>query len=95
MKELKQHLNRARFSNTNYDENSMQPESNLTATNKEVKKESVTKLEFVPGVIVNVKLPEPCHDAKKTKVSRKTYNIAHQMFCIVSNIFTIKYTIIN
>lgn len=67
MKELKQHLNRARFSNQNYDdENSMQ-----SLTNGEIKKETANKLELVPGVIVKVKLTESCHDVKKTKVSSR------------------------
>lgn len=70
MKELKQHLNRARFNSQNYNDNMVQqPENNSAETNGDATKESETKLKFVPGVIVKVKLSEPCHDIKKTKVS--------------------------
>lgn len=54
MKQLKQHLNRVKFSQKI-------PEVE-TPENK--------SLEFIPNVIVKIKLEEPCSETKKTKVIR-------------------------
>lgn len=62
MKELKTYLHKSKFSRQNYipQENPEQPKS-------EEGIQKMEKLEFIPGVIVKVKLPEPCINLKKLK----------------------------
>lgn len=66
MKELKQHLYRSRFAQTVAEESS---KANEDAKSVDPIKPLSTKLEFTTGVIVQLELPEPCTDVKKTKVS--------------------------
>lgn len=74
MRQLKQHLNRAKFSQKNTE----QPE---------IKKDTPENktLEFVPGVIVKMSLEEPCSEVKKTKVrSHRNLNpvLTHILFVL-------------
>lgn len=57
MKQLKQHLNQVKFSQRTPDV----PEN-------ENKTPKTKTLDFIPGVIVKLKLEEPCSELKKTKV---------------------------
>lgn len=74
MKEFKQYLNRQRFAPRGYDKNLRK----INVEIPQIKDEPKEKLEFVSGVIVKVKLPEPIIDAKKIKVSNGRENIGSQ-----------------
>lgn len=74
MKEFKQYLNRQKFSQKNYDKKKSQPEEKDVKDSKENEEviEEVKKLSYIPGVIVKLKLPEPCIDVKKLKTEIKS-----------------------
>lgn len=59
MKEFKQYLHKQNFT---------QNITNNQEVDKNSEKEISPKLEFIPGVIVKLILPEPCTDVKKLKV---------------------------
>lgn len=64
MKELKAHLNKKRFASGHQQAKTVPADAE--------KKTSKT-IEFVPGVIVKIKLPEPSFDSKQLKAEIKTY----------------------
>lgn len=65
MKQLKQYLNRTKYSQQNYEENNPK----IDVPQKEAQ---VQKLQFTPNVIVKVSLTEPCSEPKKLKVYYST-----------------------
>lgn len=65
MKQLKVFLRKRQFANN--EEKMHHKNDDETAVNNE-SVEDKKGLEFVPGVIVKIKLPEPSSDSKKTKV---------------------------
>lgn len=67
MKELKQHLHRAKYARRVEDTH-----ANPADTNGKPTEEEGPKIEYTPNVIVKVRLSEPCHDIKKTKADIKT-----------------------
>ncbi|CAG9854708.1 unnamed protein product [Phyllotreta striolata] len=71
MKEFKQYLNRQKYSQRNYDKSRKQQQTDVAQFKEEPKENSAPKLEFLPGVIVKLKLPEPVIDIKKFKNDAK------------------------
>ncbi|KAJ8968768.1 hypothetical protein NQ314_002117 [Rhamnusium bicolor] len=71
MKEYKQ-LRRQKSNQKNLSDNSKKPREDYSQPVEEEKYiEVATKLEFIAGVIVKLKLPEPCMDIKKLKTEIK------------------------
>lgn len=67
MRELKQHLNRAKYARQVEDAN-----TNAVDIKSKPAEHEGPKTEYIPNVIVKVRLSEPCHDIKKTKADIKT-----------------------
>ncbi|KAL1516922.1 hypothetical protein ABEB36_000753 [Hypothenemus hampei] len=63
MSEFKQYLKRQKYSQKNADKNTETTEHII----KDEVKSEVAKLSYTPGVIVKVKLPDPCSDPKKLR----------------------------
>lgn len=69
MKQYKQYLNRIKYGQKCFDKLKKTSDIEEIKLIEETKTtEEKNKLEFIPGVIVKVKLPEPCFDVKKLKV---------------------------
>lgn len=72
MKQYKQYLHKIKFSQRNYEKHKKHETPNTEEPKEVSPPEEKTKFEFIPGVIVKIKLPEPCFDVKKLKNEIKT-----------------------
>lgn len=73
MKMLKIHLKKKKYQPYDNRSNSERSTDDMVDTTAPDLSES-KKLEFIPGVIVKAKLPEPCYDLKKTKAELKSHS---------------------
>lgn len=71
MREFKQYLHKQKYNQRNFDAPKKSSAENPDNLQENVKTEETTKIEFVKGVIVKVKLSEPVVDAKKIKTEIK------------------------
>lgn len=74
MKELKEYFERQKIGGNAEEKNNQHIEMNIDMAENETEKTSEPKgSHFKPGVILKIKLPEPCQDTKKLKVSILIY----------------------
>nr|XP_023015015.1 la-related protein 7 [Leptinotarsa decemlineata] len=75
MREFKQYLNRQKFSAKGHIRTkALKEEAGQLVEEMPQREEEPVKLEYVPGVIVKLKLAEPCMDAKKLKNEIKAFS---------------------
>ncbi|XP_057670952.1 la-related protein 7 [Diorhabda carinulata] len=71
MREFKQYLHKQKYNQRNFDGPKKNYSENTDNSQENIKNDETTKVEFVKGVIVKVKLPETVVDTKKIKTEVK------------------------